>query len=383
MLNLFQHFSVKCVVFSGLQIKSAMTEKILRKSTNKKKSCIFADYLFNFDMNNSKPTVAVIGGGSWATAIVKILSVNLSTVYWWVRESEIEEEIKKNGRNPLYLSSVLLNNKRIRISTNLKRIVSKADTLILVTPSSFVHGTLSGLTKKHFRNKNVISAVKGIVPEKMQTISSYITSNYGVSVERFGVISGPSHAEEIASERLTCITAGAVNLALAEYVAKIFTTNYVKVCTSSDMQGIEFSTVLKNIYALAGGILRGIGVGDNLIAVFNTNCLNEMVHFIETVLPNENRNVFTSPYLGDFLVTAYSQYSRNRSFGLMIGQGYSVRTAQLEMKMVAEGFHAIRCIHKLNAEYKAYIPILEIIYRILHENAPLKFEVQKLLELIK
>jgi glycerol-3-phosphate dehydrogenase (NAD(P)+) len=334
-------------------------------------------------MDYSSHRVAVIGGGSWATAIVKILTTNLSTVYWWVKETEIEEGINERGRNPLYLSSVLFNNERIRISTNLTQIISKADTLILVTPSTFLYSTLSGLTEKHFQDKNVVSAIKGIVPEKMQTISSYITGTFGVSVEQFGVISGPSHAEEIASEKLTFLTSGAVNFDFAEYIAEIFRTNYVKVNTSMDMQGIEFSIILKNIYALSGGILRGIGIGDNLLSVFNTNCLNEMVNFIGSVFPNKHRNIFSAPYLGDFLVTAYSQYSRNRSFGLMIGRGYSVRTALLEMKMVAEGFHAIRCIHELNKEYKAEVPIIETIYRILYENAPLKFEIQKLLELLK
>ena len=333
-------------------------------------------------MDYSKHKVAVIGGGSWATATMKILTANLSTVYWWVREQETVEGINASGRNPLYLGSVLLNNKRVRISTNLTHVVSKADTLVLATPSTFLHSTLSGLKKKHFQGKNVISAIKGIVPEKMQTISSYITENFGVSINNFGVISGPSHAEEIAAEKLTFLTFGSANAEYADYAAEIFSTNYVKVSTSTDMQGIEFSIILKNIYALAGGILRGIGVGDNLLAVFNTNCLNEMVRFIEAVFPDKNRNIFTAPYLGDFLVTAYSQYSRNRSFGLMIGQGYSVRTVQLEMKMVAEGFHAIRCIHELNTKYRANIPIIETVYRILYENAPLKFEIQKLLELL-
>ncbi len=335
------------------------------------------------DMDYFKHKVAVIGGGSWATAIVKILTTNLSTVYWWVREPEIEEGIKTKGRNPLYLSSVLLNNKRIRISTDLVSVISKADTLVLVTPSAFVYSTLSALTEKHFHKKNVVSAIKGIVPERMETISSYIIGTFGVPMEQFCVISGPSHAEEIASERLTYLTSGSSNLEFAKYVAEIFSTSFVKVHTSSDMQGIEFSIVLKNIYALAGGIIRGTGAGDNLIAVFNTNCLNEMVHFIETIFPDKNRNIYSAPYLGDFLVTAYSQFSRNRSFGLMIGQGYSVRTAQLEMKMVAEGFHAIRCIHELNINYKVDIPILETVYKILYENAPLKFETQKLLELLK
>ena len=286
-------------------------------------------------------------------------------------------------RNPLYLSSVLLNNKQIRISTDLESVLSKADTLVLVTPSAFLYSTLSGLTKKHFQNKNIISAIKGIVPEQMQTISSYITESFGVPIDDFCIISGPSHAEEIASERQTYLTCGSSNLELAHYVADIFKTNYVKTYTSSDMRGIELSVVLKNIYALAGGILRGTGAGDNLLAVFNTNCINEMLHFIDKLTPEKNRNVFTAPYLGDFLVTAYSQFSRNRSFGLMIGQGYSVRTAQLEMKMVAEGFHAVRCIHELNISYKIEIPIIEIVYKILYENAPMKIETQKLLELLK
>ena len=331
-------------------------------------------------MNHINKKIAVIGGGSWATAIVKILETNLSHVYWWVREIEIEEGVKANGRNPLYLSSVLLNNKKIRISTNLKKVISKADVLVLVTPSAFLYSTLSELSSKHFQNKSVVSAIKGIVPEQMKPISDYMEEIFGVSADRFCVISGPSHAEEIASERLTYLTSGSSNPDLAEFVAQIFSTNYVKVRTSSDMQGIEFSIVLKNIYALGGGILRGTGAGDNLMAVFNTNCMNEMVHFIESVLPNSDRNVFTAPYIGDFLVTAYSQFSRNRSFGIMIGKGYAVRTAQLEMKMVAEGYHAAKCIHELNLVYGVNIPIIESVYRILYENASLKLEIQKLFQ---
>ncbi|MDR0368040.1 MAG: NAD(P)-binding domain-containing protein [Bacteroidales bacterium] len=334
-------------------------------------------------MNHINKKIAVIGGGSWATAIAKILSANISHVYWWVREPEIEESIKKNGRNPLYLSSVIFNNKKIRISTNLKKIVSRADILILVTPSAYLYSTLSSLTAKNFEGKSVVSAIKGIVPEQMKPVSTYMQDVFGVSIDRFGIISGPSHAEEIASEKLTYLTSGSSNVAFAEYIARIFSTDYVKVRTCADMQGIEFSIVLKNIYALGGGILRGTGAGDNLIAVFNTNCINEMVHFIESVFPNADRNVFTAPYLGDFLVTAYSQFSRNRSFGIMIGEGYSVKTAQLEMKMVAEGYHAVRCIHELNQSYRVDIPIIETIYRILYENAPLKLEAQKLFQHLK
>ena len=328
--------------------------------------------------HNSK--VAVIGGGSWATAIVKILLNNLSPVYWWVRESEIEEGVKKKGRNPLYLSSALLDNKNIYISTDLKHIVSQVDTIVLVVPSAYLFSTLSVLSPEDFQGKNVISAIKGLVPERMNSISSYLINDFKLTADRLGVICGPSHAEEIAAERLTYLASASANLALAEEAANYFRCNYVRVHVSDDMEGIEFSVVLKNIYALAAGIFRGIGYGDNLLALFNTNCLNEMAYFIKSVFPNADRNLFTAPYLGDFLVTAYSQFSRNRSFGVMIGNGYSVRTAQLEMKMIAEGYYAVRSIHELNLKYKVNIPIAEAIYRILYENAAAKIEIVKLLE---
>ena len=327
-----------------------------------------------------EPKIAIIGSGSWATAIVKILLNNLSSVYWWVREAEIEEGIQTKGRNPLYLSSALLDNENIHISTDLKYIISQADTVVLVIPSAYLFSEFSVLQAEDFQGKNVISAIKGLVPERMNSISSYMTSGFNLTADRLGVISGPSHAEEIAAERLTYLTAASANLKLAEEVANWFSCNYVRVHVSNDMEGIEFSVVLKNIYALAAGIFRGIGYGDNLLALFNTNCINEMTYFIESMFPNVNRNVFTAPYLGDFLVTAYSQFSRNRSFGVMIGNGYSVRTAQLEMKMIAEGYYAVRSIHEMNLKHHIHIPIAEAVYRILYENAAVKMEIVKLLE---
>ncbi|MCL2131086.1 MAG: NAD(P)-binding domain-containing protein [Lentimicrobiaceae bacterium] len=327
-----------------------------------------------------KSKVAVIGSGTWATAIVKILLNNFSSVYWWVREPEIEEGIKAKGRNPLYLSSALLDKQKICISTDLKYIVSQADTVVLVVPSAYLFSTLSVLQAEDFRGKNVISAIKGLVPERMETISSYLVNVFNLTADRLGVISGPSHAEEIATERLTYLASASANGKLAEETAVYFRCNYVRVHVSNDMEGIEFSVVLKNIYALAAGIFRGIGYGDNLLALFNTNCLNEMTHFISSLFPNADRNVFTAPYLGDFLVTAYSQFSRNRSFGIMIGNGYSVRTAQLEMKMIAEGYYAARSIHEINLKHNVHIPIAETVYRILYENASPKIEILKLLE---
>ncbi len=334
-------------------------------------------------MNFSNNKVAVIGGGSWATAIVKILQNNLSTVYWWVREPEIKEGVKANGRNPLFLSSAQLNSKRIRISNNLATIVAKVDTIILVVPSAYVYRSISVLKPDSLKNKNVVSAIKGIVPEKIQTITDYLMSNFQVSEDRLCVVCGPSHAEEIAAEKLTYLTAGSLNNDLAEYIASIFRTTYVKIHTSPDMKGIEFSVILKNIYALAGGIFRGAGYGDNLLALFNANCISEMIHFLNEVVPNNNRNFCSASYLGDLLVTSYSQYSRNRSFGMMIGRGYSVRTAQLEMKMIAEGYYAVKCIHEMNKTFKVDVPIIEMVYRVLYEGSSIKLEIMRLLEILR
>ncbi|MBP5413120.1 MAG: NAD(P)-binding domain-containing protein [Bacteroidales bacterium] len=334
-------------------------------------------------MERVKQKIAVIGGGSWATAIVKILTNNHSPIYWWVREPEIKEGVELNGRNPLFLSSALLNNKKIRISNNLRRVVSRANIIILVVPSAYIYKSLEVLTPKHFKNKIIVSAIKGIVPEKMLTVTQYIHSQFDVAEENMCVVCGPSHAEEIAAERLTYLTAGSSNTALANTIADIFRCKYVHINTSSDMKGIEFSVILKNIYAMGGGMFRGAGFGDNLLATFNANCINEMTHFLNLVVPNEQRSFYSAPYLGDFLVTSYSQYSRNRQFGMMIGRGYSVRTAQLEMKMIAEGYYAVKCIHEICKSYDVNIPIIEMVYRILYENSSIKLEFIKMLDVMK
>lgn len=330
-------------------------------------------------MNILKPKVAVIGSGTWATAIVKILCENLNTIYWWVREPEIVESIQNTGRNPLYLSLAALNPKQIKISNDLKKTVAKADIIIFVVPSAYLHNTISELKVKDFENKYIVSAIKGVVPERMEFISKYFMHYFDIDAEKLGIISGPSHAEEVASKKTTYLTAASLNRAFAEQIAAIFKTDFVHTNVSHDIFGIEFSVVLKNIYALAAGIFRGMGVGDNLLALFNTNCINEMTNFMNTVYPDKNRNFYTAPYLGDFLVTTYSQHSRNRTFGVMIGRGYSVRTAQLEMKMVAEGYYSTRCIHEMNLKYKVKIPIIDVVYNILYEKASSRQEMYNLL----
>ncbi len=330
-------------------------------------------------MNIIKPKVAVVGSGTWATAIVKILSENLPSFYWWVREPEIVESLQNTGRNPLYLSSVVLNPKQVKISNDLQKVISKSDIIILVIPSAYLHNTISELNIKDFENKYIISAIKGVVPERMEFVTSYLMHYFNVDSERLGIISGPSHAEEVACRKTTYLTAASLNDTFSKQIAEIFKNDFVHTNLSNDIFGIEFSVVLKNIYALAAGIFRGMGAGDNLLALFNINCINEMTHFISTVHPNKGRNFYTAPYLGDFLVTTYSQHSRNRSFGIMIGQGYSVRTAQLEMKMVAEGYYATRCIHEMNLEYKVNIPIIDAVYNILYQKASFRQEMYNLL----
>lgn len=328
--------------------------------------------------------VAVLGGGSWATAIVKILSNNLKYIYWWVREPEIVEGIRSFGHNPLYLNEIQLNNKKIRISTNLKQVVKKADLIVLVIPSGYVCSTLSVLPSNAFDGKFVVSATKGMVEPDRLPVTSYLQQKFGIDEEHLGVIMGASHAEEIARERLTYLTSASSNPSLAEDVANLFRNRYVVTNLSDDMRGIEFCVILKNIYALAAGVFRGLGAGDNLLAVFNANCYNEMVMIIEAYCPIDNRKYALSSYLGDFLVTTYSQYSRNRNFGYMVGKGYSVQTILMEMKMVAEGYSAAANVYKFNGErLQLNLPILTAIYKILYEKVSVRTSIHRLLDQLK
>ncbi len=343
-------------------------------------------FVFEFSQKVTVPTckVAVLGGGSWATAIVKILSTNMKKVYWWVREPEIVEGVRNFGHNPLYLNEAELRQSRISVSNNLKLIIKKADIIVIVIPSAYLDGSFSALPENIFEGKSVISATKGMLPESMETVTTYMRNRFHLPEERLGIIVGPSHAEEIARERLTYLTSASSNAQLAEDVANIFRNRYVIVNLSNDMLGIEFNVVLKNIYALAAGIFRGMGAGDNLMAVFNANCVREMLRIIAVVSDNKACDMASAPYLGDFLVTTYSQYSRNRNFGFLIGKGYSVVTVRMEMKMVAEGYSATKCVYQLNEnEYHLDLPILTATYRILYERVSLKATIKKLLDQFK
>ncbi len=327
--------------------------------------------------------ISVLGSGSWATAIVKIATQNHDKVYWWVRENEIVEGVRQYGRNPLFLRSCQLDTEKIEISTDLRKVIQATDTIVLVIPSAFVEKSLQDLTPSDFENKTIISATKGIIPSTNQIVADYLQTQFKVELEQQAVLSGPSHAEEIAQDGMTYLTIGAHSQSLAQQLANRFACRFVKTRTSTDIRGIEYSAVLKNIYALSAGICKGAGYGDNFISVLISNAAQEMQRFLSVVAKNEMRDTNNFVYLGDLLVTAYSQHSRNRTFGQMIGQGYSVKSAQLEMSMVAEGYYATDCIHKTNAELKVNMPIADFAYKILYQSAPLNQELQQLSDSFK
>jgi glycerol-3-phosphate dehydrogenase (NAD(P)+) len=327
--------------------------------------------------------IAIFGSGSWATAIVKIACETHKEVFWWVREEEIVEGVKAFGYNPLYLSQCELDKNKITIDSDIKKIILAADNLLFVIPSAFFARSLKGLTSEDFKDKNIISATKGIVPETNQIVAEYMRDTYNISYANQAVISGPSHAEEIAKESLTYLTVGSKNPLLAKHLADNFNCRYVKTTISTDIEGIEYVGILKNIYALAVGICKGLGSGDNFISVVVANGLQEMENFLSICSPLEERNINNLAYLGDLLVTCYSQHSRNRTFGQMIGSGYSVNSAQLEMKMVAEGYYAANCIHELNKTHNAEIPIADAVYRILYKTSSARKEFAQLLEIFQ
>lgn len=312
--------------------------------------------------------IAVLGSGSWATAIVKILCENHDKVFWWVREEEIKESVQHHGHNPLFLRSCELNNRKIEVSTDINTIINNADILFCVIPSAFIEKSFESVAMESMTNKIIVTATKGMIPSSNKIVSLFFKERYNIPYSSQVVISGPSHAEEIATERLTYLTCGSENKELALKISSAISCKYVKTILSDDIEGIEYAGVLKNVYALAAGIAFGLGYGDNYIAVLISNASIEMKRFLDVVDKRE-RNVNRLVYLGDLLVTAYSQHSRNRTFGQMIGKGYSVKSAQIEMQMIAEGYFSVNGIHNLNQKLGVDVPIVDAVYRILYDEA--------------
>lgn len=313
-----------------------------------------------------KVNVAVLGGGSWATAIVKLLTNNKRKVGWYVRSSVNAEFIVKHHHNPNYLPSTKLKTKRLKISTDINEIVSNADLIIVAIPSAFITSAFEKLDQP-LDKKIIFSAVKGVIPETMLIVGEHFKTKYNVSLEKFGVISGPSHAEEIAMERLSYLTIACTDQKLAKVMAALLRTDHVRTKLSNDIIGTEYASMLKNIYAIAAGMAHGLGYGDNFQSVLISNAIREMKRFINNVYEMK-RNINNSAYLGDLLVTSYSVFSRNRSFGNMIGKGYTVKSAQLEMRMVAEGYYATQSAKKMSQSFNSDLPIIDCVYAILYEG---------------
>jgi glycerol-3-phosphate dehydrogenase (NAD(P)+) len=314
-----------------------------------------------------KPKIVVVGGGSWATALVKILCNNVSMVHWFVRKPESVEHIKQYKHNPNYLQSVEFDLERINVSTDLAGMIKDADIIIIATPSAFLHDLMSALPEGILADKIIFSAVKGIIPEFNAIPARYFHKTFGTPYDNIGIICGPCHAEEVAMERLSYLTIACQDEDVAEGMAGMLSCRYIKTTVSDDLFGTELSAVLKNVYSIASGICAGLGYGDNFQSVLISNAIQEIENFIDEVSPI-HRDVKSSAYLGDLLVTAYSKFSRNRSFGFMIGKGYSVKTAQLEMDMIAEGYYATKSVVEINKKFEVEMPIVQAVYNILYEK---------------
>ena len=311
--------------------------------------------------------IAVIGGGSWASALVKILCNNVSSLNWWMRNQDAIDHLIEFKHNPNYLRSVEFDLSKINISSDLKEIIGPSDIVIIATPSAFLVSIFEDFPMELFKDKIVFSAVKGIIPEYNAIPARFIHKTFGTPYANIGIICGPCHAEEVALERLSYLTIACQSEKNAHILAKLLACRYIKTTVSDDLFGTEFSAVLKNIYALASGIYAGLGYGDNFQAVLISNAMQEIENFIDEIHPI-HRDVKSSAYLGDLLVTAYSKFSRNRTFGFMIGKGYSVKTAQLEMEMIAEGYYATKCLMEINKKFQVELPIVEAVYNILYEK---------------
>jgi glycerol-3-phosphate dehydrogenase (NAD(P)+) len=324
-------------------------------------------------MTNKK--IAIIGNGSFATALAKVLSDNNQQIIWWMRSQEAAEHLQQHHHNPHYLSQVYFDTNRIVLTNNMAEAVAAADIIVLAVPSAFLIDVLQQMPTNIVKDKIFVSAIKGIVPGQNVLINEHLQTTFGIADAAYCCITGPCHAEEIAAEKLSYLTFSSENLELANNIATLFTTNYLRTIQSEDVYGVQFAAILKNIYALGAGIAHGLDYGDNFLSVYNTNCFAEMKTFMKKIAEyrqqlNTPHHYITSAYLGDLLVTSYSLHSRNRRFGNMIGKGYSVNAAKLELNMVAEGYYAAKCIYEINETINADLPILNEIYQILWHQKP-------------
>jgi glycerol-3-phosphate dehydrogenase (NAD(P)+) len=326
----------------------------------------------------------IIGSGSWATALTKILVDGKHTVNWWIRNAATIKYIQEHHHNPNYLTAATFDVSLLNISADVKEVVRQSDVLVIAVPSAYAEESLAPLTAGDWKGKKVISAIKGLLPEKNILLNYYFEQQFGLLLDDYFAVLGPCHAEEVAEEKLSYLTFSGTDITTASEIASHFTTDYISTVVNHDILGVQYAAVLKNIYALGAGIAHGLNYGDNFLSVYIANAADEMAGFLkkfgaehitvgehdgeDPITHRKTPNYAASVYLGDLLVTCYSLHSRNRSFGSMIGKGYSLQAAQLQLGMIAEGYNAARCIYNINKSVGAAIPIAETVYRILWEN---------------
>ena len=323
---------------------------------------------------------AVIGYGSWATAIVSLLVRNEKEVWWYVRNEEVLESLLTDGKNPKYLNDLEFDKNLIRPSSDINEVITNADIIIMAAPSAYLKDFLSGMTVS-LKDKFIVSAIKGIIPGDYQTVVEYLHDEYDLTYRQIGIISGPSHAEEVSRRKLSYLTVVCTDPDNSKLIGSKISTDYIKLSYSTDIYGVEYAAILKNIYALSVGIALGLGYGDNFLAVLISSCAKEMTRFLMESYPDE-RDTMNSAYLGDLLVTCYSNYSRNRRLGLLIGRGHTVKSALNEMTMVAEGYFASYCIRLINFKHKVDMPIADMVYEILYKKASARRKMKELINLL-
>ena len=321
--------------------------------------------------------IAVMGGGSWATALAKLLLADNKEIYWYMRRPDRIADFKALGRNPVYLSDVKFDIDRIYFSSDINEICTIADTLLLAMPSPYIKEHLKKIIVD-ISGKNLVTAVKGIVPDDNLIVTEYMHKVYGTNLENSIVIGGPCHAEEVALERLSYLTIGCNNIEMASTFADHIKGRNLRTILSTDVTGIEYAAVLKNVYAIAAGVVHGMKNGDNFLANLVSNSIREMRKFVDVVAPHDKRDICDSVYLGDLLVTSYSRFSRNHNFGSMIGKGYSVKAAMMEMEMVAEGYYGTKCIHDINERYGVDMPILNNMFDILYNRLQARVGIERI-----
>ena len=313
----------------------------------------------------------ILGSGSWATALAKILTDNNNAIQWWIRNSGTIRQMQQRGHNPHYLSSAYFNTSLLTLKDDIAEVIEASDVLVIAVPSAFVENALGQLPGDSFKGKKVMSAIKGILPSCNQLLNDYMLEKFNIGISDYYTVLGPCHAEEVASEKLSYLTFSGIDEEMAAHLGAHFHTEYLNTVVNHDVIGVQYAAVLKNIYALGAGIAHGLDYGDNFLSVYIANAADEMVSFLKKVVGDDvcsQVNYASSVYLGDLLVTCYSLYSRNRTFGNMLGKGYSVKAAQLELNMVAEGYNASKCMFITNQKVGANMPIAKTIYQILWEQ---------------